>query len=72
MYECNVKIICIVDNLGKILKPKLLDKTKNTMIITTFGNNEVGHLQTFKFDQNKKINHALKSQTLHIFQMVNN
>jgi len=50
----------------------LLDKNKDTIIITTFENKEVGHLQTFKFYQNKKINHPVQNQTLHIFQMVNN
>ncbi len=43
-----------VNNLGKTLNPKLLDTNKDTVIITTLKNKGVGHLQTFKFCQNKK------------------
>ncbi len=68
------KIKMQVNNLGKTLtlNPQILDKNKDTIIITTFENKGVGRLQTFKFCQNKKVNHPFQSQTLHILQMVNN
>jgi len=61
-----------VNNLGKTLNPKLLDKNKDTIIITTFENK--GEVVS-KFPNSvkiKKINNPLQSQTFHIFQMVNN